>query len=81
MAPVRINNALRATTALWEMCAFGCKDGKVSAGEMRPQAGGDVRTGAIRVGMRRRGEETQDHESSLTQAPNSLGRWQRLSHR
>lgn len=75
MAPVKINNALRATAALWGMCAFGCKDGKVSDGEMRPQAEGDVRTGANRVGMRRRGEETQDHESSLTPAPNSLGRW------
>ena len=49
------------------MCAFGCKDGKISAGEMRPQAGGDDgRTRANRAGMQRRGEETQDHESSLT---------------
>ena len=37
MAPVKINNALRATAALWGMCAFGSKDGKISAGEMRPQ--------------------------------------------
>lgn len=32
-------------------CAFGCMDGKISAGEMRPQAGGDdVRTRANRAG-------------------------------
>lgn len=58
MAPVKINNALRATAALWE-CAFGCKDGKISAGEMRPQAGGDdVRTRANRAGYAEEREET-----------------------
>ena len=30
------------------ICVFGCNDGKVSAGEMRPQAGGDVATRANR---------------------------------
>lgn len=56
----------------------GSDDRKVSAGESRPKAEGDVPTCANRDtewACRRSEDETQGHESSLAPAPNSLVRY------
>ena len=56
----------------------GSDDRKASAGELRPQAEGDVPTCPNRDRewvCRRTEDETQGHKSSLAPAPNSLVRY------
>ena len=50
MAPVKISNTLRGTTPrhFGECVCVGSRDGKVSAGELRLQAGGEAPTRAKR---------------------------------
>ena len=68
MAPVKISNTLRGTTPrhFGECVCVGSRDGKVSAGELRLQAGGEAPTREQREGQRVRVQKERGRDTAYS---------------